>query len=49
MSTAELEQLITQYQQQEFHIMKELLNRNVGNQVTDDLQPADMIPTEEDF
>ena len=49
MTTAELEQLSSRYAHEEHLIMKELLRRNPGVNLLDDLQPADMIPTEDDF
>jgi hypothetical protein len=51
MSTQQLEQLSSQFQQEEYQILKELLRRNQDGAMinSNDVQAADMRNTEDDF
>lgn len=48
-STKQLIELSSTFQHEEYQIMKELIRRNTGNNLPEDLEHADMQPTEDDF
>lgn len=48
-STKQLIELSSTFQHEEYQIMKELIRRNTVNNLPDDLEHADIQPTEDDF